>query len=241
MNRVSIKRCAAVLLLGLACVPAAAQEGQKTIQCWTDKNGQRMCGDRVPPEYAGKEREVIRDGRVVDVKKPAKTAEELAEERRRKKEAEEAQRRADYDRALLETYRSPKDIEAARDERLLLVDSRITSTEKNAGDVDRSLEGLKARAAGLEQEGKAVPERLAKQIRDFERAQKQNERALKRYRAERASIEAKYGRDLARYHELRGTTPEPAPAPAEAAAQAPAEETPAQPAAPEGAQGKDGG
>lgn len=225
-----------VVLLGMALsAPVIAQQpAQKPIQCWTDKNGQRMCGDRLPPEYAGQRRDIILDGRVVETKKPSKTAEELAEEERKKKEAEERQRRADYDRALLETYRSAKDIEAMRDERLILLDSRIASTEKNAGDTDRSLEGLRARAAAAEKEGKPVEPRLAKQIKEFEKSHDQNVRALQRYRAERVDIETKFNRDLARYHELRGTTPPPAPAPAApadaASAAAPAPEKDAPPA-----------
>lgn len=213
----------AVFLLGMVLsAPVIAQSSQKAIQCWTDKSGQRMCGDRVPPEYAGQRRDVIRDGRVVETKKPSKTPEELAEEARKKKEAEESQRRADYDRALLETYRSAKDIEAMRDERLILLDSRIASTEKNAGDTDRSLAGLRERAAAAEKEGKPIEPRLAKQINDFQKSHDQNARALERYRAERTDIETKFNRDLARYHELRGTTPSPAPAAAAPAVPAPA-------------------
>lgn len=214
MKKLSTGVCAGSLLAALLTVPLQAQDAKTTVQCWTDKSGQRMCGDRVPPEYAGQQRDVIRDGRVVETKKAAKTAEERAEERRQAKKAEEAQRQADYDRALLETYRSARDIEAMRDERLLLLDSRIASAEKNAGDTDAGLVGLRARVEALEKEDKKVPERLTRQIKEFERAQKENLRALERNRDERADIETKFNKDLARYHALRGTTPPPAPAPA---------------------------
>lgn len=218
------------LLTGLALTAPvlAQQQGNKTFQCWTDDKGQRVCGDRVPPEAAARDREVIRDGRVVETKK-IKTPEELAEEQRKKREAEEAQRRADYDRALLETYRSAKDIEAMRDERLLLIDGRITSTEKNAAGTDKSLEDLRARAAALEAQGKKVDARLANQIKEYEKSQKQNRRALERYRAERNDVETKFNKDLARYYELRGGPP---PAPATAPSAPASEAGPAVPAAP---------
>lgn len=220
----------ALLALGLATAADAA-DATKKYQCWTDSKGQRMCGDRVPPEYAGQKREVIKDGRVIDTVKAARTPEEIAEEKRRKEEAEEQQRRADYDRALLETYRSAKDIESMRDERLALLDSRIASIDKNTANTDKSLADLKARAEKLTAEGKPVDDRLAKQIKQFERDQKQNQKSLERARNERAEIERKFNTDLERYYTLRGGRPQAKPAaPAAASAQAPAQ--PAQPANP---------
>jgi len=218
----------ALLALGLAAAANAADSTTK-YQCWTDSKGQRMCGDRVPPEYAGQKRDVIKGGRVIDTVKAARTPEELAEEKRKKQEAEEQKRRADYDRALLETYRSAKDIESMRDERLALLDSRIVSIEKNTTNTDKSLADLKARAERLTAEGKPVDDRLAKQIKQFERDQKQNQKSMERARNERAEIETKFNADLERYYELRGGRPAAKPA-APAVAATPA--APAQPANP---------
>jgi chromosome segregation ATPase len=223
---------AAILVSALAwALPVAAQ---KKVQCWTDKSGQRMCGDRVPPEYAGQKREVMKDGRVVETVKAASTPEEIAEEKRKQREAEEAQRRRDYDRALLETYRSAKDIESMRDERLALLDSRITSTEKNLADTTKDLERLRGQAEAATKEGKPVQERVAKQIREREKAQKQQTGALERARKERADIETKFNSDLARYTELRGGKPAEKPAAAAASPATPAAPgtKPATPAAP---------
>lgn len=196
-----------ILLAALAAAPAGAQQGTKKFQCWTDKNGQRMCGDRVPPEYSGQKRDVIQDGRVVETKKGAKTPEEIAEETRKAREAEEAKKRADYDRSLLETYRSAKDIEAMRDERLAFIDGRLRAAEKNAADTDRTLADLRGRAEAKHKENKPVEERLAKQIRQFERAQRENQKGLERLRREREQVQTKFDADLARFNELRGPAP----------------------------------
>src|SRR5690348_5110398 len=88
----------------LAVAPALPQTAQKKIQCWTDKEGKKMCGDRVPQEYAGQKREVIKDGRVVDTVKAAKTPEEIEADKRQQAAVEEAKRKELYDRQLLETY-----------------------------------------------------------------------------------------------------------------------------------------
>lgn len=217
---------AALCLLASAPLALAQAPGKK-IQCWTDKGGNRMCGDRVPPEYAGNKRDIVKDGRVVETVKAARTPEEIAEEKRKKQEAEDARRRADYDRALLETYRSAKDIQTMRDERIFMLDSRITAAEKNSATTDKSLADLRARAEQQAKDGKPVDEKLAKQIKQFERDQVRNAKQLERNRTERAEIETKFNADLARYYELRGGKPPEKPATAAQAAPAAAPAAPA--------------
>jgi DNA repair exonuclease SbcCD ATPase subunit len=223
----------AVLVAALAAVPAGAQQkGGKKIQCWTDKNGARMCGDQVPPEYAGEKREVMKGGRVVDTIDASKSADEREAEKR-KKDAELAkQKQAEYDRALLEMYRGQSDITAMRDERISLIDMRMQAAEKNASDTDKSLAGLRARAEAAEKKGEPVDDKLAKQIKQFEKSQQENTAALDRYRKEREALQAKFDRDYMRYAELRGL-PVTAPPPPKAHATA---ATPAKPADPKAGQ-----
>lgn len=173
------------------------------IQCWKDKDGHRMCGDNVPQEYVGEKRDVIKDGRVIDTVKAAKTPEEIAEAKRQKKAADDAAIQERYDTQLLQTYRSSSDIETMRDERVALIDSRTRAIEKNSADTDRTLEDLRARVAAQQKDNKPVDERLAKQVRQFERAQKQNQNALVRYKAEREDVLTKFNGDLARFKELQ--------------------------------------
>lgn len=221
----------AVLVAALSAMPAAAQQkGGKKIQCWTDKNGARMCGDQVPPEYAGEKRDVMQQGRVVDTIDASKTADERDAEKRRLAAEEDKQKRAEYDRALLEMYRNQGDITAMRDERISLVDSRIQAAQKNSSDTDKSLAGLRARAEAAEKKNEPVDPRLAKQIRQFEKAQKDNAAALERYNKERESLRVKFERDYVRYAELRGLPTDPPPPPKEAPTAAAA--TPATPATP---------
>ncbi len=215
----------------LAAVPAEAQKGKK-IQCWTDKNGQRMCGDAIPQEYAGQKRDVMKDGRVIDTIDASKSADERDAEKIRLAKQEEQRKAAEYDRALLESYRSQTDITATRDERVSLIDLRIQAAQKGASDTDRALVGLRARAEAQQQKEGAVDPALAKQIKQFEKSQKDNAKALERYNKERDALLAKFERDYMRYSELRGlpkTTPPP-PKPLVAQDATPA--TPAKPADP---------
>src|SRR5262245_44811994 len=204
---------AAVVAAALVAVPAEAQKGKK-VQCWTDKNGARMCGDRIPPEYAGEKREVMKDGRVIDTISATKSEEERQAELVKKKEAEEKTKAAEYDRTLLEMYRSQNDITAMRDERVGMIDLRIQALEKNTADTDKGLAGLRARAeaAAAKSDEPADPQ-LAKRIKQFEKSQTENTKALERNRKEREALQAKFDRDYGRYAELRGLPPTPMPPP----------------------------
>jgi recombination DNA repair RAD52 pathway protein len=229
-------RFAAVMLMAVAALwalPSGAQQKQKPIQCWTDKSGQRMCGDRIPQEYAGEKRDLIKDGRVIGTVDASKTADEREAEKTRLAKEEQQRKAAEYDRTLLEMYRSQGDIMVMRDERIALLDSRSQAAEKNASDTDKTLSGLRARAEAQQQKEGKVDPALAKQVKQFEKAQQQNTKALDRYRHERETLTAKFDKDYQRYSELRGLPPTPMPPPKPVAAEAGnAAATPATPADP---------
>lgn len=202
------------LSIAVAATPAAAQ---RKVQCWTDKDGQRMCGDRVPPEYADKEREVInKHGYVVEKKGGIKSQEEIEAEKRRIREAEEAQKRAEYDRALIQTYRSVKDLEVMRDDRLASLDSRIRITEKNLADNEKVLADLKEREESLKAQNKPVDAKLASQIKQYKRSLKDNKKALATFNNERTQTLTKFNEDIVRFAELKGLPPPTLPAAPEA-------------------------
>jgi hypothetical protein len=198
----------AASLLAAADAGAQATTATRKYQCWTDASGQRACGDRVPPEYASEERQVFdRQGRVVETRPRQKTAEELAEENRRVAEAAAAKRRieeaAAYDRFLLDTYSSGRDLERARDERFATLDSRLRLTEKAVADDEKALAGLEARVDALLQKDKEPDATLKKQLRNVKRTLHNNRTAIERIKADRIAIDAKFSQDILRYQQLR--------------------------------------
>jgi len=225
-----------VVCAALAALPAQAQKStSKAIQCWTDKSGQRMCGDRIPQEYAGQKRDVMKDGRVIDTIDASKSADERDAEKKRLAKEEEQRKAAEYDRALLESYRSQSDIVATRDERVSLIDLRIQAAQKAASDTDRTLVALRARAATQQEKENQVDPGLAKQIKQFEKSQRDNNKALARYNKERDALLAKFDKDYMRYSELRGLPAGKAPPPKPFVSEedtAKAAATPAKPADP---------
>lgn len=200
----------AVAILGVTAGVAAQSAGKK-FQCWTDEKGQRACGDRVPPQYAQKERQVFDgEGRVVEIKQRPKTAEELAEIKRQKKEEADRQRaeqeRVEYDRFLMSTFNSTRDLERMRDQRIATIDGRLGLIEKSLTDNEKALQQLRDQAANAEKHEKKVPERVTRQIKEFEGSLAGNRKAAAQLRSERAAIETKFSADIERFKVLRATT-----------------------------------
>lgn len=211
------------LLLPLSAF--AASTGKK-IQCWTDDKGHRSCGDYVPPQYVKKEVDVLnKQGIVIEKKAREKTPEEQAEADRQATAAVQAQKdaqsRAAYDRFLLDTYSSSKELEKARDVRVQTLDSRIALTQKAVADNQQSLADLRARPQSKPADpndpkkvegAKKVNERLNKQIAGFEKTLNDNQLALKAMQQEREKTVVKFSDDIRRWQELKGLAPAAAPA-----------------------------
>lgn len=210
-NRLIVRVVLAVVWLA-ASAPSRAGE----IVCWTDNNGHRACGDRVPPEYAKRERQVYDpSGRIVETLPRQKTAEEIAEAERRaaadKAARDLAVEQAAYDRFLLETFSGVGELIKARDARLQLIDTRLKLAEKSLADNEVGIQQLQEQIADAEKDEKKVPERLDKQLKEFQRTLTGNRRAVEKLKKERAELVTKYDRDITRYRELTAAPPSPAP------------------------------
>jgi hypothetical protein len=197
----------AVLLLSLPVSSVLAQAAGKRFQCWIEENGQRACGDRVPPQYAQQERKVYEGGRVVEIKERPRTPEELAEIERQKKAAVEAKRKEEeqraYDQFLLSTFNNVKDLERMRDQRIATLDSRINLAQKALADNEQTLKKLRDQAAKAEGAKKKVPDRVQKQIKEFEKSLADNRKGVEQMQAERTQIETKFTADIERLKVLR--------------------------------------
>lgn len=208
------------LLLPLVAL-AQAQTSTKKIQCWTDDKGHRACGDYVPPQYAQKEVQILnKQGMVIDRKEREKTAEEAAAAERKAEEAIEAQKqarnRAAYDRFLLDTYNSVKELEKARDIRVQTLDSRIALAEKAVIDNRQTLADLRGRAPAkpaADADPKMVAsaaksnEKLAKQIESFQKSLDDNTLAITTMKQEREQTLSRFAQDIQRWQELKGPVP----------------------------------
>jgi len=118
-----------VLALAAAVFPAAAATYK-----WTDEKGEVHYGDSVPPQYINRAMtEMDRRGNVVRQVGAALTPEQLrernAEVARKQEEEKRAQERRRRDLALVGTYSSETEIDAARDRYASQIDTYIRAAE----------------------------------------------------------------------------------------------------------------
>jgi hypothetical protein len=190
----------AVLLLGAGlALPAFAK-----ITC-CEANGQRYCGDPVPPQCYDKARkEFGKGGATKEIEAPL-TAEQAAareaEKERKKEEERKAAEQKRRDRALLDSYTAEQDIDKARDR-------AIADIEKNAEQAKNRLESAQKKQQKLEGEkefykNKPLPAALAAQIKDNEAEIAAQQKALAQKDADIAAVRERYDADKQRYLQLK--------------------------------------
>lgn len=176
------------------------------IQCWTDDQGNRACGDRVPPEYAKRELDTIdRQGRVLNTRSREKTAEEVAAEEKAAADAAaekvRAGKQAAYDKFLTDSYSSVKDLERARNERLATLDGRVNLARQAVAGSEKSRDELQKRIDGMLKKNRPV-DVPQKQLRETEKGLRDNRAAINQMQKDREHVCADFLRDIRRYQEL---------------------------------------
>jgi len=195
-----------LLLLTLLSGPAAAQKLYK----WVDKDGQVHYGDRIPPEYASQDRDVLNtQGMAVGHEQGAETPAEAQAREEEQKRAKAAQEQAQHDRMLLQTYQSVDEIELLRQRRIELIDSQITLQEQSLANLKaRHAEQLQRasrfRPANQDPTAPPMPEGMAEDLQRAESDIKTQEVNLDKRRKERASVNKQFDADVARFKQLRG-------------------------------------
>lgn len=175
---------------------------------WVDDKGTTHYGETIPPEYADKDRsELSKSGRVI------KKDEILTPEERRAKEQAEAEKRAAAeaaleqkrrDKALVNTYSNPKEIDLARKRNLQQIEARISSTSSQIKMAEGSLAALQQEADGLIKAKRNIPASLQDDLKESEARLARLQRDMDKFRAEKTAVEARYDADKARYKELTG-------------------------------------
>jgi hypothetical protein len=187
---------------------------QQRLYRWVDNDGVVHYGDRIPPEFANRDRTVLNDQAVaVGFEEGEVTEEERADLERRQAEADAEQLARDTavrrDRMLLETYLTVADIEDLRDRRLELLGSQIKVTELYLTNLRKRLVALEAEAEAYaprnEAEGApSLPENLALEMSRVVASITLYEQTLERTRKEQEQLRAAFELDIIRFRELKG-------------------------------------
>ena len=206
-----------MLLIAAFALPSesSAQARQGSLYKWIDpETGKAYYSDKVPPEAANLDREVLNEQGVrVGVEEGEITAEERAVLERRAAE-EEAIRQsrletARRDRMLLETYITVSDIEDLRDRRLELLASQIKVTELYLSNLRIRIVALQAEASAYkpyttQPDAPQIPESLARDMSRTVALINSYEQTLSRTRADQEALRHSFDRDIARFRELKG-------------------------------------
>lgn len=203
-----------ILLLAAAALAASAASAQRLYR-WVDENGVVHYGDRIPPEYADRDRAVLNtQGVMVDREEGALTpAERDAIARQRALETAALNARAEVarrDRMLLETYLSVTDIENLRDSRLEMLESQVTVTEIYLADLNERLERLLADASRFKpyserEDAPEMPEQLEREIASTRASIASYQQTIDRTRDEQSKLKAQFDSDIERFKELKGS------------------------------------
>jgi hypothetical protein len=142
-----LTRTLAILFLAACLGPLAGEVCAQNIICWTDDNGRRICGDRMPADQVRHDREILNERGVVIRQEQGELTESeratiAAEERAREQRAREAEERIRYGQALLDSYTSVSAIEAVRDRMVAQIDSQIVVIETYLDSLHDKLESL---------------------------------------------------------------------------------------------------
>ena len=218
----------------LLSLPAWSQAPAVRIYCCDDANGSKLCGDFLPKACESRAYEE-RDnkGYVVNKVEAPLTAEQQARRTAEleKKQAEEKGKAEERRRnlALLSTYATEADIDAARDRALREVDKLIKLAEQAVAEAEKNL--TKANNEKEFYKGKTIPADLKSKLRDLEASANAKRTLLAAKKREIGEVKAKYEDERKKYRELKGIAASAAAKPAAAAEAQPAAAAAAPPAA----------
>jgi hypothetical protein len=197
----------------LLSIGSAESQGQRLYK-WTDRDGIVRYGDRIPPEYANLDRNVLNDqgvhigfveGEITEAERAVIAEREAAAAAEQQAKAEVARR----DRMLTQTYLSVSDIEDLRDRRLELLESQIKVTELYLGNLRKKLIALQNEASAFKPytttpNAPQIPESLALEISRTTASISLYEQTLARTRADQRALRTSFDEDIVRFRELRG-------------------------------------
>ena len=203
---------AAVALPSIGSAQSRRDDGPRLYK-WTDRDGIVHYGDKVPPEYANLDRNVLNSQGVrVGFEEGEVTPQERAalEQREREQEAAHIARDeiARHDRMLIQTYLTVADIEDLRDRRLELLESQIKVTELYLNNLRKRLVGLQSEAGDFKPyttraDAPQIPENLALDIRRTTASISLYEQTLARTRSDQQALRASFEKDIRRFRELK--------------------------------------
>lgn len=186
------------LAVCLACVALAAEA---RLYRWVDENGKVQFSDNPPPANAKGLTELDQRGTVRKMPSRAASAGEVAERAAERQRMLEQRRR---DRALLQSFSRPEEIDFLRDRQIEAVEARRQTNALQRQAVNEKVSRLTAQAESLANGGRPVPNSVTGGLESARRELSALDVDLRKMDEEIAAIRARAEADKRRFIELRG-------------------------------------
>lgn len=194
-----------------------ASNAEARLYKWVDSEGITRYGDKLPSEYTNKKHyQLDPEGRVILVIEAGKSPEQTKKERvlaKRKAEEKAAADKAakkqrkiqnQKDRVLLLTFNSEDDIFYSRDQRLQVLDSKISLLNKNKQSSNKKLMALNDQAEIQYRSKKQdVPGGLQQKIEQMSKKILIAENSIVQSERKRAKVISDFNKDLTRFRDLK--------------------------------------
>lgn len=194
------------LLVTLGCITSFSVEAR--LYKWVDDKGVTHYGEVIPAEYANKNRsQLSAEGRVVSTEEvltpeQARAKQEQLKKKQLEDEAQGEQKRRDS--ALLGTFSSVAEIDAAKTRSLQQIDSTISSILVQIKINQNKLDALLSEERSFKSSHAAIPNSLSEDLKDTQYRLNKRRAELDKFKQERISVEARFEADKARFRLLTG-------------------------------------
>ena len=193
-----------VIAIALA-LPAQAQQAAPRMYKCVDANGKVYYSDKLNPDCA-QGSELNRQGVVMPKKKVANPAQRSKDDVG--VDSKNSQHQERRDRALMATYTTEEEIDAARDRSLAIPAQATKSVESKLDKINGQLTELKNQADALAAQKKPLPSRLLEDVNARHKELARLEADLAQRKVQADSIRAKFEADKLRFRELKGLGPQ---------------------------------
>ncbi len=198
MNNRSNQGRVLVSFIFMSC--CLANTAGANIKCWTNEDGVKECGNKIPPEYSqGASVKISRGGVVIGEEAAAKSLETIRKEKEASIKAEESLK---ADQALLKTFSSTEDLILARDRKVDQIDQEIILLESRIIKLEENLQKVRLRIDANEKEAIPGDEDLDKNAQLILRQIRESQQFIKTKEKEKNDISRQFAKDIDRFNKL---------------------------------------
>ena len=194
-------------LMGAAlAVPAQAQQGSARVYKCIDPTGKVYYSDKMNPD-CGQASELNSQGVVMPKKKEVAKAGQPSKADPAQATAKESKEQERRERALMATYTTEEEIDAARDRSLAIPAQGMKTIESKLEKANQQLTELKKQADALATQKKKLPAQLLEDVNVVQKKISELEADLAQRKAQSDAIRVKFESDKKRFRELNGAGP----------------------------------